>query len=507
MELEMDLLFYQIKQKHKNVFGEFSHQNVVQRPIFPDKTDKNKKHIVVVGTEDFEQFVSREDFPAVVYVGIPENAWKRVRGNYIIFPGKQSVSAVFNELTEIFDDFEAWYNELEEAVTQYFSYNAILNSGEPFLKDPIALVDNQFQYISYTKRLAFQKNYEKYVSNSSYLPLEDINYLNSLPDFKALEQEKDVFHYVAVENMLHKNIFHGNEYIARLSVPYSEEDYVNRFYACVLRILARYIERLYNQFGTFRRLEPKDSLLKTHLTALLDGEYTRMNEIRHLLHAKGFQAGDLFLLIRFTSGFTNNSENTDRALANQLEMMVPGAVSLYYRDNILALVNTSFYQRSGGESLMQKLAYYLRDSLLQAGISRLFSDMLTLHAAYKQSDIAITLGRVRDSSSWYFCFDDYALIYLMKYGTQAFTPEQVCHPAIMQLIAYDEEHHTNLNDTLHMFIRVQYNSSECARRLFVNRSSFLKRMERIEKLTGIHMEDRKERVYLELSYLIWEEEK
>ena len=77
----------------------------------------------------------------------------------------------------------------------------------------------------------------------------------------------------------------------------------------------------------------------------------------------------------------------------------------------------------------------------------------------------------------------------------------------MQLIAYDEEHHTSLNDTLHMFIRVQYNSSECARRLFVNRSSFLKRMERIEKLTGIHMEDRKERVYLELSYLIWEEEK
>ena len=232
-----------------------------------------------------------------------------------------------------------------------------------------------------------------------------------------------------------------------------------------------------------------------------------MSELRHLLEEKDFREKDCYYLIRFTSGFTNNNENTAQALANQLEMLIPGSVSLLYKGNTLALINASFYERSGETSLMQKLAYYLRDSLLQAGISRPFSNLMALDAAYRQSGIALELGSLRDSSSWYFRFDDYAFIYLMQQGSQAFLPEQICHPAIMQLAAYDQEHNTELNVTLKTFISLQCNASECARRLFINRSSLLKRMERIEKITGIHIDNLEERVYLELSYMILEQEK
>lgn len=507
MELKTDMVFCQIKRKFAGAFGDFSHDCVVERPIFPDAEAKNRKHIVVVGKDDFAQFVARDEYPLVLYAGISEEQRKNVTGNYIVLPGTTSVSRAFNELTDIFDGFEGWYAELEDAVTQYFSYNAILNSCEPFVDGPIALVDNQFQYISYTKRLAYQKKFDRYVCNSAYLRLEDINYLNSLPDFKKLEQRKDVFQYVAVENLLHKNIFYRGEYIARLAIPHSEEEYVNRFYICILEILAKYIERLYNQFGTFRRLEKKDSLFKEHLMEMLDGRFTKMSELRHLLEEKDFREKDCYYLIRFTSGFTNNNENTAQALANQLEMLIPGSVSLLYKGNTLALINASFYERSGKTSLMQKLAYYLRDSLLQAGISRPFSNLMALDAAYRQSGIALELGSLRDSSSWYFRFDDYAFIYLMQQGSQAFLPEQICHPAIMQLAAYDQEHNTELNVTLKTFISLQCNASECARRLFINRSSLLKRMERIEKITGIHIDNLEERVYLELSYMILEQEK
>ena len=77
----------------------------------------------------------------------------------------------------------------------------------------------------------------------------------------------------------------------------------------------------------------------------------------------------------------------------------------------------------------------------------------------------------------------------------------------MQLIVYDQEHNTALNETLRTFLSLQCNASECARRLFINRSSLLKRLERIEKITEIHMDNPEERVYLELSYMILEQEK
>ena len=139
-------------------------------------------------------------------------------GNYIAYPKGYTVSQVFNELTELFEIFEKWYSELNDALNQYSSYNAIINSCEIFISVPIALLDTQFKYVCYSKRLAALTGYDKYVRNSIYLPLEDINYLNSLPDYKSLENKTEVFHYIAVENLLHKNIFYNDTYIGQFHI-------------------------------------------------------------------------------------------------------------------------------------------------------------------------------------------------------------------------------------------------------------------------------------------------
>ena len=74
----------------------------------------------------------------------------------------------------------------------------------------------------------------------------------------------------------------------------------------------------------------------------------------------------------------------------------------------------------------------------------------------------------------------------------------------MQLAEYDEANGTELNHTLRTFMRMQYNAAATAKALFVARSSFLKRMARIEELTGIDLENYEERMYLALSYEIYE---
>ena len=71
------------------------------------------------------------------------------------------------------------------------------------------------------------------------------------------------------------------------------------------------------------------------------------------------------------------------------------------------------------------------DGLLLAGLSRTFRGLKQLPSYYRQTELAVSLGRETDPMSWYYRFDDYALLCLLKYGTQYFTPEQICSPALL----------------------------------------------------------------------------
>lgn len=504
MEVNIYLVLFKIKQKIPSIISNISHEVVVNRPIFPSKREKNKKHIVVVGKDDIQQFVAHKEYPLVIYAGVSQEEIQSVHCNYLIFPKSYTIASIFNELTEVFDLLEEWYVELEKATNEYFSYNAILNSCSLFIDAPIALTDTQFKYICYTKRFAFLSGYDRYVQDDVYLPLEEVNYLNSLPDFKALEEKKEVFHYVAVESLLHKNIFHNGSYIARLSIPYDSDEITNLCYKSVLNIFATYIERLYNNLGTFRRLEKQDSVLKELLVKLLEQKNVESNELSELLKVKKYKKDDTYYLIQFSSAFTSTDKETAKALASRLEMQMQGATCFEYDKKMIALVNDSYFNRVNSSYFMKQLSYYLRDSLLQAGVSRAFFDLYTLPTAYRQTNIAFELGVAMDSTSWCFRFNDYAFDYVLKHGYYDFAPEQICHLAIMKLRDYDKKHNTELDKTLRTYIQSQYNASACARLLYINRSSFLKRMERIEQLTKIDLANFKERLYIEISYMIIE---
>lgn len=502
MKVPISLLLYKIKQKNSSVFSRVLQDISVKRPIFPDKVEKNQKHIVVVDPSQTLHFVAHKSYPLIVYINTDETTLQQTPGNYIAYPKGYTVSQVFNELTELFEIFEKWYSELNDALNQYSSYNAIINSCEIFISVPIALLDTQFKYVCYSKRLAALTGYDKYVRNNIYLPLEDINYLNSLPDYKSLENKTEVFHYIAVENLLHKNIFYNDTYIGRLSIPYSEDPVECQCYTKLLDILSQYIEELYDRFGTFRRLEPQDTVLKDLLTDLLHKKNVDTAYLANLLYEKSFQENDNYLLICFTSVFTNNNEDTAMALAKRLEMQSPAVICLQFENQIVALVNIDFYNRCSNSSFMQKLSYYLRDSLLKAGISREFRDLFMLPAAYEQTQIAFEIGSVQNSTLWSYHFDRYAFDYFLSHGLDGFLPEQICHPACLKIKAYDALHNTELEKTLRTYIASLYNSSACARLLYINRSSFLKRMERINQITRINFSDLKERLYLELSYTL-----
>lgn len=61
--------------------------------------------------------------------------------------------------------------------------------------------------------------------------------------------------------------------------------------------------------------------------------------------------------------------------------------------------------------------------------------------------------------------------------------------------------------TLYCYLQCRYNAAMTAKKLFIHRSTFLNRLERISELIQADLEDFRSRLYLSASYYILEEEK
>ena len=82
--------------------------------------------------------------------------------------------------------------------------------------------------------------------------------------------------------------------------------------------------------------------------------------------------------------------------------------------------------------------------------------------------------------------------------------EQVIHPGIFQLLKYDKEKSSNLYQTLKMYLEDGRNATKIAEKLYIHRSSLVKRLDKIQNLTGINIEKSTDRLYVELSCILLE---
>ena len=88
--------------------------------------------------------------------------------------------------------------------------------------------------------------------------------------------------------------------------------------------------------------------------------------------------------------------------------------------------------------------------------------------------------------------------------TTLFSAEQLAHKGLLKLYEYDREHDTEYVNTLKCYILSRFNASEAAQKLYIHRTTFIRRMERIESLISLNLGDPDELLHLLLSYKMFE---
>lgn len=100
------------------------------------------------------------------------------------------------------------------------------------------------------------------------------------------------------------------------------------------------------------------------------------------------------------------------------------------------------------------------------------------------------------------CFEDYNFIRMLGACCNSDPSAVIRNPALQTLLAKDRRDHTNLVQTLRVYLAENCSITHAAERLFVHRHTLMNRVQAIRDLTGVNLDDYYQRIFLSLSLLM-----
>lgn len=177
--------------------------------------------------------------------------------------------------------------------------------------------------------------------------------------------------------------------------------------------------------------------------------------------------------------------------------------TVHYQGKLLMLVgcdeDREFLPDDFGE-----FANYLREKQLKGGISHFFDNTLDLKQAYHQAQSAIELGMKVTPDEVLFAYEDQAIYDLLEKVGENQELTNFCHPALLKLAGYDQEHQTEYLNNLYVYIINMGNLVASAEALFIHRNTLSYRLKKIEEIINYDIHNRDHFINLFVSYKIME---
>jgi DNA-binding PucR family transcriptional regulator len=149
--------------------------------------------------------------------------------------------------------------------------------------------------------------------------------------------------------------------------------------------------------------------------------------------------------------------------------------------------------------LRQVITYIVREFNCKAGLSDPFANFLNQRHGYIQAASALRLGQKRDPHTWVYHFAKYKTEYITERITGELPGDCLIHPAVLTLREHDRRYGTSFVKTLRELINARHNMTEAAEKLYIHRTTLIRRLEKMQDLAAIDFENPREQFHLAVS--------
>lgn len=449
-----------------------------------------------------------------ICLGIPKKAYREGICNLLYLPDPEmDLITLQNGLQEIFYKYNKWETDVMDAVSRKLSIKTIADYTVPFCPNPISCYGSGFRAIFHVDPEATRKTpeyYKAYIQEygscepGNFIPPDEINLLMADPSYSTKMNQPEPFIYPGDSygfRTLCANASINGQIIARLCIneilaPLTDRD------TAVITILADFVTKAMHTQDIYKYNRPKD--LDKILENLLNRHFVQEKKIDLILQSYGWNISDTYVCFCLRSKIQEELNYSLYSLAVLLSDYFYSNCYTVYNNQIVFIVNLTRI-RTDKETLLRNTISLFRDNLLEAGISTDFTDFKELYYYFTQASWAIEIGKRKNPDFWYFRFEDYNLDYLIRCCTGKLNPYSAIPLGLKKLIAYDEKNLSDYTHSLKVYLQNDRNIAETVRELFIHRNTFIYRLERIQAISGLDLNDYDTRLLLEISFAILEE--
>lgn len=183
-----------------------------------------------------------------------------------------------------------------------------------------------------------------------------------------------------------------------------------------------------------------------------------------------------------------------RNLVQRLQNQELPCVPLLYENHVVALTPAEYAQTLLNSVLgSSEKQYYL------AVVSLPFDDLRNVPIRYTQTVFAIHCAGEKPGV---YQAEDHALQYLLSLFMEQNSEQGLIHPALSKLRQYDAEKNSELYDTLYAYLIHERSVIQSAQAMHVHKNSLMYRLQRIQSIIDVNLDDPMIRTYLLLSYMM-----
>ena len=485
--------------------------------IFCKKSDSEKQNdnmIVGAGTgigtgteveagapESFETDINRNEVEVAVS-SCDDSDFGNIPYIQVALENLEEIAEFMNDMQEIFDTADGWERKIHDLMLEHAGMERLLQVTSEFLQNPLTVIGLDFTFVA--------------EAGSKYLPPRarlytdeglNVEYVNALLQNETYREMADTHEtvmfpaYISGCRSMNRNLFVDEKATHRLILTECRVE-ITQGVICVLDILSEKLEFLLAHEE--EETDPDRDIEQIFVRVLSDRTADYM-QISRELSELGWGGNHEYMCLILQITYLNQQNLSTKAISRYIKKKLGDSVSFLYQDEIVVFFDLTRLGMNQ-EEVAGKLVYFIRDTYLKAGYSRVMTGHMNLRRQYVQAKTALDVGSRKKPYLWIHYFSQVAMTYILEQATKRLPGTMICHEGLLELKKHDEENQTQYMETLRVYLEQHLSATQAARELFIHRSTFLYRLDRIREILQSDLADPEEIFYLELSFRLLEQE-
>lgn len=520
MKLNMHILHHELSEivVGSNLTPDYS-RPTLEYPILLNPNDRGYVDEVVYVTidkhlEELQNFFryalghNQDRVFSCICIGEPPAFYRNASNCNIIWIDPQIArTRLFNDVQKIFQYYNSWENQLEQITQNGGSILDLVDASVKVIKNDICVTDQFSKVIAHRtyKNRRFPKEQTDLIKTGEYLPrsmifdgVEEELCGEDFNSFDPIYAEMKAFECT----VLRSSISSMMGYVVFLSIHPNFQEIGEKDRPATL-ILANSIERLYSTYDIFLDNENYINARST-FKSYLQGKLKSDSDLVRCMTSLGWDyENDEYLC--FCMDFIPTKRIPDNyfmrpfiSVSDHIQKRL-GSLSFIIDSRIIAIANKT-QLRQNEEQILSQFEQFAQEYDLVMGVSALYQGCQMLPGSYLQAFAALRKGYGLTESQHLVRFESNALDIGMSLILKKMNPEFFCPQELITLAITEPD----LYAALETYLRANCNSSVASKKLYLQRNSFIYRLEKTKKLLSLDLDDPDARLWLLVSFKLLE---